>query len=557
MKRSINLIFILLSLHLSLGAQTMQWAKRVSTTIPLITAKDIVVDHNHNVIATGVYVDSTIIEGIQLPDFSHFNFYIAKYNSSGTIIWVKGIGGSGWDDSYSMAIDQNDNIIVTGFFKNDTLDFGSGNFLYPQLYGDNIFVAKFNSAGVFQWAQCAYSDPVSSMMRSNFVTTDLANNIYIAGMYEGNGHFGSVSTSYAFSNIFIAKYDANGNINWVRNGECSLGMGWQDNFINGLVIDSNQQIYATGKVSDKVTFNGITYLTSQHDGQIITFKMDAAGNIDWIQSAGNAKNTAGYSEYGKAIQLDHSGHVIVGGSRTDSSGINYNYQSLTILKYDLNGNLVWEKKHGSSSSNPSAEFNVINELKLDAQDNIYITGNYFDTINLFGAMLPASTDLDIFIAKLDSSANHIWSIHGVSNSNDGGQALDLDASNGNIAVCGYYQDTITLNNVTIADPFPLFSSPGQDAYIGLINPALPSTIISFESIDDFITYPNPTTGLLNISSINHAEYDKISITDITGRMLFYSNETLPVLDMTDYKNGIYFITLSSKNQHTSRKIIKQ
>lgn len=557
MKRSINLTILLLSLQFTVFAQTFQWAKRVSTTIPSITAKDIAFDHNHNVITTGIYVDSTMIEGIQLPDFSHFNFYLAKYNSNGNIVWVKGIGGNGWDESYSIAIDQNDNIIVTGLFKNDTLDFGSGNYLYPQLNGDNIFIAKFNSAGVFQWAQCAYSDPVSSMMRSNFVTTDLSNNIYIAGMYEGNGHFGSISTSYANSNIFIAKYDANGNINWVRNGECSLGMGWQDNFINSLVIDSNQQIYATGKVSDKVTFNGLTYLATQHDGHITTFKMDALGNIVWIKTAGNAKNTGAYSEYGKAIQLDHSGHVIVGGSRTDSSGINYNHQSLTLLKYDLNGNLLWEKKHGSSNSNASIEFNIINDLKLDGQDNLYISGSYSDTINLFGVMLPVSSFNDVFIAKLDSSANYIWSVHGVSNGDDGGNALDQDAINGNIAVCGYYQDTITLNNVTISDPFPLFSSPGQDAYIGLINPVLASDISSLENSDHLILYPNPTNGILNISSINQLEYDKIWITDITGRLVYCSNEKVRSIDLTGYKNGIYYIGVGSKNNISTKKIIKQ
>ena len=64
---------------------------------------------------------------------------LAKYNSSGTIQWQRVLGGSGSDVGLGVAIDSEDNVYVTG--ANESSGEGSAEFL----------LAKYNSSGTIQW----------------------------------------------------------------------------------------------------------------------------------------------------------------------------------------------------------------------------------------------------------------------------------------------------------------------------------------------------------------------------------------------------------------------
>ncbi len=82
---------------------------------------------------------------------------------------------------------------------------------------------------------------------------------------------------------------------------------------------------------------------------------------------------------------------------------------------------------------------------------------------------------------------------------------------------------------------------------------------SFELKNTYI-YPNPTAGIVNIASANKV-IDNIVVFDISGKTIMTNtpisnsnNET--IIDMRDIANGLYFMKISSGNQQTVKRIIK-
>jgi hypothetical protein len=85
-----------------------------------------------------------------------------------------------------------------------------------------------------------------------------------------------------------------------------------------------------------------------------TIKYDKNGNEKWFRRFGQI--SAGY-----IIELDLNGHVYIAGE----SNLNY-----AVVKYDIEGNLLW----GRIYNGPANEVDRINDMIIDSQDNIIVTG---------------------------------------------------------------------------------------------------------------------------------------------------------------------------------------
>src|SRR5258708_3022952 len=131
---------------------------------------------------------------------------------------------------------------------------------------------------------------------SNSITTDLAGNVYITGYYKSDSmDFGTIvlpNDSGSLPDIFIAKYDASGNLLWVK----STG-GQNDDVENNIFVDRNTNIYLTGYFgSDSIAFgNTVLKNSGGNKSDIFTVKMDSAGNALWAKSAGGTDQDVGYS----------------------------------------------------------------------------------------------------------------------------------------------------------------------------------------------------------------------------------------------------------------------
>jgi hypothetical protein len=85
----------------------------------------------------------------------------------------------------------------------------------------------------------------------------------------------------------------------------------------------------------------------------------------------------------------------------------------------------------------------------------------------------------------------------------------------------------------------------------------PNTTGITENINAFSIYPNPTNGIVNISS-NGNELSELTVKDITGKIViskvFNSNTTI---NLNNYAKGVYVVDIKNKKGAFTQKIFLQ
>jgi len=183
--------------------------------------------------------DNVYIAGYQISQGQgSFDIIIAKYNSSGTFQWQRGLGSINREDGYGIATDSSGNVYVTGYY------IVAGNY--------DIVIAKYNSSGTFQWQRAlggaGYEQP-------DGLATDSLDNIYVIGRQSSQGEGGS--------DILIAKYNSSGTLQWQR----GLGGAYPDIGI-GITIDSSDNICITGASQLSSGNNDILIAKLPSDGSL-------------------------------------------------------------------------------------------------------------------------------------------------------------------------------------------------------------------------------------------------------------------------------------------------
>lgn len=71
-------------------------------------------------------------------------------------------------------------------------------------------------------------------------------------------------------------------------------------------------------------------------------------------------------------------------------------------------------------------------------------------------------------------------------------------------------------------------------------------------------YPNPTSGLVNFD-FSENKVHNITITDITGKIIVIKNDPVnnEIVDLSNYSEGIYFVSVKTDEQIITSKLVKQ
>lgn len=110
-----------------------------------------------------------------------------------------------------------------------------------------------------------------------------------------------------------------------------------------------------------------------------------------------------------------------------------------LAKYNEQGQRIWLKQLNCNSSDRVNYITTIND------NEIYIVGEFRGIFYYNNDSLVSQDKLDILILKIDSSGNIIWAKQGAGLGFQSANAITA-LSNGNIAVTGYYEDTLKIEN---------------------------------------------------------------------------------------------------------------
>jgi Tfp pilus assembly protein PilZ len=386
----------------------------------------IALDASGNMYITGNYYATTTIGSISLTSAGDSDIFVAKYNSAGTLQWVQSAGGTGSDFGFALALDASGNVYITGNYAG-TATFGTTS--KTSLGNYDIFVAKYNSAGTVQWVQSAGG---TSNDVGQGIALDASGNVYITGAYQGMATFSTTTKTSAGSyDIFVAKYNSAGTVQWVQ----SAG-GTNSDEGRDIALDASGNVYITGYYQGMATF-GTTSKTSTGSYDIFVAKYDPVGiSWTWVQSAGGTTD-----DIGQGIALDASGNVYITGtyqgmatfSTTTKTSLGGSYD-IFVAKYNSAGTVQWVQSAGGTGS----DFGFA--IALDASGNVYITGYYLVTATFGSTTKTSAGSSDIFVAKFNSAGTVQWVQSAGGTSQDEGVDIALAAS-GNVYVTGYYYNT--------------------------------------------------------------------------------------------------------------------
>ncbi|WP_374448613.1 SBBP repeat-containing protein, partial [Stella sp.] len=208
-----------------------------------------------------------------------------------------------------IAVDGSGNSYVAGSF-NGTVDFDGAGGAPPLVSVDqDVFVAKYDTEGTLLWVRNPGSS--SSHEYGLGIAVDGSGNSYVTGDFYGTVDFdgvGSAPPLVAVNNdYFVAKYDPDGNLIWVRNpGSSASGETGQ-----GIALDGSGNSYVTGYFSGTVDFDGagsVPPLVAAYTDHFVA-KYDSDGNLLWVRNSGSSNS----DELGRGIAVDGSGKSYVTG----------------------------------------------------------------------------------------------------------------------------------------------------------------------------------------------------------------------------------------------------
>lgn len=228
---------------------------------------DLAADNAQNIYHSGIFESTADLDpGAGTSNFTSngiWDMFIQKFDTSGNLTWVKRVGGPSYETPYSMVVDGNGNVNITGsFFASADFDPNAGTTTLTSSGSSDIFVQQLDSNGDFSWAiQLGGTDADYAFG----LDVDFQDNLYFTGFFEGSADFDPGSGIAGFASlgdqdIFVEKLDNAGNFQWVKR------MGSNDTDVGeDITTDALGNIYTTGYFQQFVDFdpgNGTGNLTS-------------------------------------------------------------------------------------------------------------------------------------------------------------------------------------------------------------------------------------------------------------------------------------------------------
>lgn len=379
--------------------------------------------------------------------------FVAKVGADGSVVWTRTFGGPAWQLGQAIAEDSAQNVLVTGYYQDGEMDFGSGVVLPagPHARG---YVAKLTPSGEVLWARTFPGGDGYTAVSGLAVGADDA--LYIVGNFNADIDTGAGAfVTKGEVDGFLVKLDPAGNPLWSRN----LGGPWFDYF--GGAAPLGDGVAVAGQFHYDMEYEGGALSGTSDEGVVLAF--DGAGEPVF------ARQLSGLGDEGaRSITATPSGHLIVTAflfgnppsSIDPGTGPLYGigFADSLVLDLDPTGAVTWAKLFGAQQSET-----FLTHAAVDCAGRLHLTGTANGGADFGGGPLAAVGEDDLVVATLDAAGNHLASRRLGSASNDapGGIApLGVSA----VMVAGSVRGPANLGGGTL--PF----TDAQDVFLLTLSP---------------------------------------------------------------------------------------
>lgn len=529
-----NLLVLLFTVQFiaSTKAQNFQWAFQAgSNSTDGGTA--IVSDNNNNIIVTGFYTGAMNFGTYFFNGFS--GSFISKFDSAGTLKWARNIS---FGHECYVSCDKAGNIYATGGCSKTDFNGGAGT-LSVNPKNRSAFIAKYDPSGNVLWVKLREDSLYTS--QGNAIKTDNDGNSYIVG---------SATKPYNYG-YFIAKYDTQGNLLWTESHN-DLTLSYV--YPTSIDIDLSGNCYFSGYFNTTAYFNGAALTSSPSKHTIFITKYDKDGNLVWAKTEGSNYDEPNSIKVGKDGNFFLTGTFIspstFGATTLDAS--NGNKNSMFIAKYDALGNNLWAKT-------PTQGMTSGKDVTIDAEGNCLVLGGMLAVAD-FGQGATSVTR-DIFVSKYDKNGNCLWVAQPQGDLKNHAAAI-CSTNNNACYITGGFSESSIFGNTTLSAPYS--TSGFFDFFIAkLKNASYVTNVNEVKKKNEIVVYPNPASNVINIcflsdDQINTAE---LIIKNALGQIVFdeklvvNKKELYQTIDFSSYSKGMYFVNINSNGVIEGKKII--
>ncbi|MEL6848528.1 MAG: hypothetical protein AAFP92_08420 [Bacteroidota bacterium] len=415
--------------------------------------QDVMLDGSGNYYVTGAFQGTIDMDPgagtTNLTSVGGSDIFLAKFTLTGKLLWAIGLGSSGSEISYRLALDPSGHVYITGSFSG-TVDFDPGPSVksLTSAGGTDVFVAKYTPAGVYEWANAVAST-------ANNIGYGL--DVNASGRVVITGYFGGTAdiepgpgiqnlVSAGTQDIFVVVYQDDGSLIY---GYAVGSTGFESGY--GIAMDDVGNIYLSGNFIGTLDFDpglGVTSLTSQgFSGDAFIAKYDDAGDFVWV----HALSSSGFfPNIAYDLLLNDNGDLCVTGYFYGTVDFDPGPGTASIT---AGGALaVFFARYAPDQTfklafqlEPTSINGATQTLSLatDPNNNIYLSGNLQGTADFDPsggvASRTATSGADGFLAKYDENGLFEWVYTIAGSGQDYVTAMAADVDN-RVAV-GYFTGT--------------------------------------------------------------------------------------------------------------------
>ncbi|MDW8301372.1 MAG: SBBP repeat-containing protein [Bacteroidia bacterium] len=432
------------------------------------------------------YQDSRTIPSKFVKSGEFWQIALGEYDKTKTIVidplvYSTYIGGSNWEQGYSIAVDGSGCAYITGYTNSTNYDITPGAFQTTFGGTFDVFVTKLNPSG----NGLVYSTYIggSSDDWGRSIAVDGSGNAYITGYTQSTNYDvtpGAFQTIHdgGLYDIFVTKLNSTGT---GLSYSTYIG-GREDDIAYSIAIDSGNNAYITGYTASNnydVT-PGAFQTTNEGIYDVFVTKINSSGTgLDYSTYLGGI-----LFDYGYGIDVDNMGCAYITGC-TKSSDYDVTVEAFQVVygggDYDVfvtklnstGSTLVYSTYIGGNNADYGMDIAVD-----DTNDCVYVAGityssDYDVTTSAFQTTIQGLSDA--FVTKLNLSVNGLdYSTYIGGSNDDGASAVAIDAS-GHAYIVGTTQ---SFDYDITTGAFQTTHAANDDVFVTQLNPSGNSLVYS-------------------------------------------------------------------------------
>ncbi len=210
--------------------------------------------------------------------------------------------------------------------------------------------------------------------------------------------------------LWVIKTDADGDTLWTK----IMGNGGDDDVARSVAVTSNGNYIVVGNTG--------SYAKGAKDAWIL--KLDMDGDTIWTRTFGG-----NYNDVAESVIIDEKGNYLV----TGYTELSYNSKDALLLKYDTDGNLLWQKTYGGTNDDWMSGI-------CQANDGSYV---------LTGTTMSFGADArDLYLIKTEENGDTVWTKTYGGSEDQWGRGIDK-LPDGGVIVAGWTGEFVFSSDILL------------------------------------------------------------------------------------------------------------